>query len=44
MKDKQYNNALAALEKAIEANPSYYARAQKNIDKVRAALKEDKSQ
>ena len=39
MKDKQYNNALAALEKAIEANPSYYMRAQKNLDKVKAALK-----
>jgi Tfp pilus assembly protein PilF len=44
MKDKQYNNALAALEKAIEANPSYYAKAQKNIDKVKTALKDAKSQ
>ena len=40
MKDKQYKNALAGLEKAIDANPSYYARAQKNLDKVKAALKE----
>ena len=40
MKDKQYETALAALEKAIDANPSYYARAQKNLDKVRAALRE----
>ena len=40
MNDKQYKNALAALEKAIDANPSYYARAQKNLDKVRAALRE----
>lgn len=39
MQDKQYNSALAALEKAIDANPAYYARAQKNIDKVKAALK-----
>lgn len=39
MKDKQYNNALASLEKAIDTNPSYYTRAQKNLDKVKAALK-----
>jgi Tfp pilus assembly protein PilF len=39
MKDKQYDNALAALEKAIDENPSYYLRAQKNIGKVKAALK-----
>ncbi|MEN6431631.1 MAG: tetratricopeptide repeat protein [Smithella sp.] len=39
MKDKQYNNALASLEKAVDANPSYYTRAQKNIDKVKATLK-----
>jgi len=44
MKDKQYKNALAALEQAINANPSYYARAQKNINKVKAALKKAKSQ
>jgi tetratricopeptide (TPR) repeat protein len=44
MKDKQYKNAFAALEKAIEVNPSYYARAQKNLDKVKAALKEAKNQ
>jgi Flp pilus assembly protein TadD len=44
MKDKQYNNALAALEKAIEENPSYYLRAQKNIDKVKAELKNAKNQ
>jgi tetratricopeptide (TPR) repeat protein len=44
MKDKQYDNALTALEKAIEANPSYYVRAQKNIDKVKAELKKVKSQ
>jgi len=44
MKDKQYNNALAALEKAIDANPSYYVRAQKNIEKVKAALKKANSQ
>jgi Tfp pilus assembly protein PilF len=40
MKDKQYKNALVGIEKAIDANPSYYARAQKNLDKVKAALKE----
>jgi tetratricopeptide (TPR) repeat protein len=40
MKDKKYNSALAALEKAIDANPSsYYERAQKNLDKVKDALK-----
>lgn len=44
MKDKQYDNALAALEKAIDENPSYYARAQKNIGKVKAALKNAKNQ
>jgi Tfp pilus assembly protein PilF len=44
MKDKQYKNALAGLEKAIDANPSYYARAQKNLDKVKAALKETETQ
>lgn len=40
MKDKKYKEALAALEKAIELNPSYYVRAQKNLDKVKAALNE----
>ncbi len=44
MKDKHYNKALDALEKAIEANPSYYARAQKNIEKVKAEQKEANSQ
>jgi Tfp pilus assembly protein PilF len=44
MKDKQYKNALAGIEKAIDANPSYYARAQRNLDKVKAALKEAGSQ
>jgi len=40
MKDKQYQKAMAALERAIETNPSYYTRAQKNLDKVKAALKQ----
>jgi tetratricopeptide (TPR) repeat protein len=40
MKDKHYKNALAGIEKAIDASPSYYARAQKNLDRVKAALKE----
>jgi len=39
MKDKQYEKAVAALEQAIERNPSYYVKAQKNIEKVKAALK-----
>ncbi len=44
MKDRQYKKAFAALEKAIEANPSYYTRAQKNLDKVKAALKQPENQ
>lgn len=44
MKDKQYENALAALERAIDANPSFYARARKNMDKAKAALKKASSQ
>ena len=44
MKDEQYENALASLEKAIDENPSYYVRAQKNIGKVKAALKKAKDQ
>ncbi len=43
MKDNKYDSALAALEKAISANPSYYERAQRNLDKVKAALKKSKS-
>jgi Flp pilus assembly protein TadD len=39
MKDKDYDRAIASLEKAIDAKPSYYTRAQKNLDKVKAALK-----
>ncbi len=38
MKDKRYENAFAALQRAIAANPSYYSRAQKNIEKVRVVL------
>ena len=43
MKDSKYDSALAALEKAIRANPSYYERAQRNLDKVKAALKKVKN-
>jgi Flp pilus assembly protein TadD len=38
MKDKRYESALAALQRAIEVNPVYYARAQKNLEKVKVVL------
>jgi Flp pilus assembly protein TadD len=38
MKDKKYTEALAALEKAIELNPSHYDRGRKNLEKVKAEL------
>jgi Flp pilus assembly protein TadD len=39
MKDSKLDEAVAALEKAIEAKPSYYDRAQKNLEKAKAAVK-----
>jgi Flp pilus assembly protein TadD len=44
MKEKKYDQARIALEKAIEVKPSYYSRAQKNLEKVKAAEKRKEGQ
>jgi Flp pilus assembly protein TadD len=43
MKDSKLDEAVAALEKAVEAKPSYYDRAQRNLERARAASKENPS-